>query len=69
MQPGDALTALKDLFEFIRWIDFHCYGTDYQERCFDESLIPPSGGRYRKSKRQESLLDEKRREIEALRKN
>ena len=39
VQPSDALTALKDLFEFIQWIDY-CYGTDYQERTFDESLIP-----------------------------
>ena len=36
---GDALMSLKGLFEFIQWIDY-CYGEDYQERNFDEALIP-----------------------------
>ena len=69
VQPSDALTALKDLFEFIQWIDY-CYGTDYQERTFDESLIPTEKVAVdtRKIKEQESLLDEKKAEIEALRK-
>ena len=69
VQPSDALTALKDLFEFIQWIDY-CYGTDYQERTFDESLIPTEKVAVdtRKIKEQESLLDEKEAEIEALRK-
>ena len=37
--PSDALASLKGLFEFVQWIDY-CYGSDYQERVFDESLIP-----------------------------
>ena len=39
VQPGDALASLRGLFEFVEWIDY-CYGPDYQERTFDETLIP-----------------------------
>lgn len=69
VQPSDALASLKGLFEFVQWIDY-CYGSDYQERVFDESLIPTEriAVDTRKIKEQESLLDEKEAEIEALRK-
>ncbi len=69
VQPGDALAALRGLFEFVEWIDY-CYGADYVERTFDESLIPtePVAVDTRKIKEQESLLEEKAAEIEALRK-
>ena len=69
VQPSDALASLKGLFEFVQWIDY-CYGSDYQERVFDESLIPTEKVAVdtRKIKEQESLLDEKEAEIEALRK-
>lgn len=69
VQPGDALASLRGLFEFIQWVDY-CYGGDYEERKFDEALIPKekvvvdTG----KIKEQESLLGEKDAEIEALRK-
>ena len=68
VQPGDALAALRGLFEFVQWIDY-CYGTDYVERTFDESLIPTEKVVVdtRKIKEQESLLDEKDAQIEALR--
>lgn len=39
VQASDALASLRGLFEFIQWIDY-CYGADYEERTFDESLIP-----------------------------
>ena len=39
VQKSDALAALRGLFEFVEWIDY-CYGSDYQERKFDPSLIP-----------------------------
>ena len=39
VQPSEVLASLKGLFEFAQWIDY-CYGSDYQERVFDESLIP-----------------------------
>ena len=68
VQPGDALAALRGLFEFVQWIDY-CYGTDYVERTFDENLIPTEKVAVdtRKIKEQESLLDEKDAQIEALR--
>lgn len=66
--PGDALNALHGLFEFIQWVDY-CYGEDYAERHFDESLIPKEKAELdaKKIKAQESLLSEKDAEIEALR--
>lgn len=69
VQSSDALASLKGLFEFVQWIDY-CYGSDYQERVFDESLIPTEkiAVDTRKIKEQETLLDEKEAEIEALRK-
>ena len=69
MQSSDALASLKGLFEFVQWLDY-CYGSDYQERVFDESLIPTEKVAVdtRKIKEQETLLDEKEAEIEALRK-
>lgn len=69
VQPSDALASLRGLFEFIQWIDY-CYGADYEERTFDESLIPTQRMVVdtKKIKEQESLLDEKKAEIEALRK-
>ena len=55
--------------EFIEWIDY-CYGNDYEERRFDEALIPHEKVIVdtKRIKEQESLLDEKDAEIEALRK-
>lgn len=66
---GDVLFALKGLFEFIQWVDY-CYGKNYTERPFDEALIPKEKVVIdtKKIKEQESLLDEKEAEIEALRK-
>lgn len=39
VRKSDALFSLRALFEFVQWIDY-CYGSDYQERTFDEELIP-----------------------------
>ena len=65
VRPGDALAALRALFEFIQWVDY-CYGADYEERRFDESAVPAErvavdAGKIRE---QESLLEEKTAEIE-----
>lgn len=68
VQPGDALLSLRSLFDFIQWLDY-CYGANYEDRRFDETLIPKekvvvdTG----KIKEQESLLGEKDAEIESLR--
>lgn len=69
VQAGDALASLQGLFEFIQWVDY-CYGADYEERQFDEALIPTEKVVVdtKKIKEQESLLGEKDAEIEALRK-
>ena len=69
VQSSDALTSLSGLFEFIQWIDY-CYGSDYEERNFDETLIPKEKVVVdtKKIKEQQSLLDEKESEIEKLRK-
>ena len=69
VQPSDALAALRGLFEFVQWIDY-CYGADYQERTFDENLVPTEKVAVdtQKIKEQESLLEEKEAQIEALRK-
>ena len=68
VQPSDALASLRGLFEFVQWIDY-CYGADYQERTFDENLVPTEKVTVdtQKIKEQESLLDEKEAEIAALR--
>ena len=69
VQKSDALASLKGLFEFIQWVDY-CYGLHYEERTFDENLIPTERVIIdtKKIKEQESLLGEKDAEIEALRK-
>ena len=61
--------SLGVLFEFVEWIDY-CYGTDYQERKFDEALIPSEKIEVdtAKIKEQQNLLDEREAEIENLRK-
>ena len=69
VQQSDALASLRGLFEFIQWLDY-CYGADYEERKFDESLIPTERVIVdtKKIKEQESLLGEKEAQIEELRK-
>jgi type I restriction enzyme R subunit len=65
---SEAVLSLAALFEFIQWIDY-CYGTDYEERTFDESRIPspPVVVDEDAVQRQNRLLEEKEAEIEALR--
>lgn len=67
---GDVLVSLRGLFEFIKWIDY-CYGVEYEERTFDESVIPKGKVvlEKKKIKEQESLLGEKDLEIEKLRRD
>ncbi len=69
VQKSDALASLQGLFEFIEWVDY-CYGLNYEERKFDEAIIPTAQVTVdtKKIKEQESLLGEKDAEIEALRK-
>lgn len=37
----EAVLSLHNLFEFISWIDY-CYGNDYKDRRFDETILPLS---------------------------
>jgi type I restriction enzyme R subunit len=77
---NDAVLSLAILFEFVAWIDY-CYGPDYQERKFDEALIPQAGDTGELAKKIEAklshdlktyqeqtskLIDEKDREIARL---
>ena len=74
ISASDALLSLKNLFEFIEWIDY-CYGKNYVQRRFDENAIPkaPVEIDEKKAKERESLLDTKdsiiadlQKKIEAL---
>lgn len=39
----EAMLALAGLFDFMQFIDY-CYGKDYHERVFDESILAPESG-------------------------
>ena len=69
ISKSDAILSLTGVFEFAQWIDY-CYGTDYKERKFDESLIPSEKVVVdeKKIKEHQNLLMQKDSEIEALRK-
>ena len=63
----EVILSLKGLFEFIQWIDY-CYSSTYEERVFDENLIPKEQVKVNedKAKMQEELLLQKNSEIEKL---
>ncbi|KZE48989.1 DEAD/DEAH box helicase [Brevibacillus parabrevis] len=65
---SDAILSLAGLFEFIQWLDY-CYGSNYEERYFDESKIPTEKVVLDEAKIREkdSLIEQKDAEIEALR--
>ena len=67
VSQSDAVLSLRALFEFIEWIDY-CYGSDYEERQFDEKAIPEKEVVIDETriKEQESLISQKDSEIEAL---
>ena len=66
---SDVILSLKNYFEFVQWIDY-CYGVDYEERKFDEKLIPAEKIKIdeTKIKEQEALIYQKDSLIEQLRK-
>ncbi len=39
LSKDDAILSLNIVFDFVQWIDY-CYGRDYEERVFNEKLIP-----------------------------
>ena len=77
---SDAVLSLSILFEFVEWIDY-CYGSDYEERKFNETLIPKATDNIELAKKIEAkllnelknfkdktykLIDEKDKEIARL---
>ena len=65
ISKAEVLFSMRSLFEFIQWIDY-CYGKDYQERKFDESLIPNEKVDIEKFKAQQSLIEQQQNKIEEL---
>lgn len=65
---SEAVLSIASLFEFVQWIDY-CYGLQYEERTFDEQLIPTKQVHLdvRQIKEQQGLISEKDSEIERLR--
>lgn len=65
---SEATLSLASLFEFIGWIDY-CYGNQYEERTFDEQIIPTEQVHLdiKHIKETQGLLTEKESEIERLR--
>lgn len=65
---NEAILSLSALFEFVQWIDY-CYGSNYEERQFEEANIPSEKVLLdeAKIKEKDSLLEQKEAEIEALR--
>lgn len=67
VSKSDAALSLSGLFEFVQWIDY-CYGAHYEERQFDETLIPDEKVVIDEKaiKEHESLLSQKDEEIARL---
>lgn len=55
ISQNDAVLSLSILFEFVEWIDY-CYGSDYQERKFNEKLIPKAADNMEMAKKIEAKL-------------
>lgn len=64
---GDALASLRALFEFVEWIDY-CYGAEYEERAFDEKLLPRArdAEAEKRAAESEKLIAERDARIEEL---
>lgn len=67
IRKEEALLALRNLFEFIQCV-IYMYGSEYDERRFDPALIPVRKVVVdtKKIKEQESLIEQKDSEIQAL---
>lgn len=68
IKQSEAVLSLSALFEFIQWLDY-CYGSNYEERSFDEQRIPAEKVVLDEAaiKEKNSLLEQKDSEIEKLR--
>lgn len=53
----EAVMSLRYLFNFMQWISY-CYGQDYQELKFDESILPQEASNVLAVKEKENLYEE-----------
>ncbi len=56
VKRDEAIISLRDLFEFCDWIDF-CYSDEYEDRIFDEKLLPSGDEKRVKSEDLKKLYD------------
>ncbi|TJY42916.1 DUF4145 domain-containing protein [Cohnella pontilimi] len=65
---SEAVLSMAALHEFIQWLDY-CYGLRYEERTFDEQLIPEGKVTLDEAaiKESKSLIEQQNAEIEKLR--
>lgn len=70
VKRDEAVLALRNLFEFCKWINY-CYSEDYEEREFDESILPDAGEKKTKPEELQELyekLSSKDKRLETIRK-
>lgn len=53
----EAVMSLRYLFNFMQWVSY-CYGQDYQELKFDESILPKENANILAVKEKENLYEE-----------
>ena len=56
IKRDDAIIALRDLFEFCDWIDYS-YSLNYQEKTYDESILPTGDEKRVKAQELKDLYD------------
>lgn len=67
----DAMRSLKDLFEFVEWIDYcYSFADDWQERKFDEAKVPAKIIEIDEQavRERDALIDQQKEQIEQLEK-
>lgn len=77
LSRDDAILSLNILFDFAQWVEY-CYGMEYEERKFDEDLIPDATAESRRieekyaqvikdiQKNADKIVDEKEKKIQEL---
>ena len=77
LSKDDAILSLNILFDFVQWIEY-CYGDEYKERQFDETIIPDSNAESKRieeeytqvikdiQKNADKIVNEKDRQINRL---
>lgn len=65
----EVMRSMRFLFEFTKWIDY-CYGSNYEEREFDENAIPKEKVNIDNTKieEQKQLINKQNAEIEKMKK-